>query len=252
MKGSKDGISTKFIATGVAVLGLGSLGLGTVAESAPVVYQYTGGDVVITGLTVDGQQALLNPSPSPSFNLGSGSEATINTAADTLSFAIAQSSSAFTVALTGTPTAGIDLSGATFTLTNVTADSPSTLTLTPQSGGGYTFASPSGVAITGTYNLANVTVPKGTYNSGNVNFGPNDQPFSGAATVLTSADTLEMDGVSLGNFTIDGQSVSVTGNLIFDGAPVPLPANLWLLGSGLGFLGFYARRRKVAVPAAAG
>lgn len=251
MNGSKNGISTRVIATGAAVLGLGTFGLGTIAEAAPVTYQYTGGDVVITGLTVDGQQALLNPSPSPSFNLGSGSEATIDTVADTLSFAIAQSSSAFTVALTGTPTAGVNLAGATFTLTNVTADSPSTLSINPQSGGGYTFASPNGVAITGTYNLANVTVPKGTYNSGNVNFGPNDQPFTGAATLLTSANTFEMDGVSLGNFTIDGQSVNVTGNVIFDGAPVPLPANVWLLGSGLGLFGFCARRRKAAARKAA-
>jgi len=209
-----------------------------------VTYQYTGGDVVITGLTVDGEQALLNPSPSPTFNLGSGSEATIDTTADTLTFALAQSSSAFTVALTGSPTSSFDLSGATFTLTNVTAASPSTLSLTAQSGGGYTFASSSGIAITGTYNLAGVTTAKGkTYNSGNVNFGPNDQPFTGSATVLTSADTLEIDALSLGNFTLDGQTVDVTGNVIFDGTPVPLPATLGLLGSGLGILGVYARRR---------
>jgi hypothetical protein len=229
-----------------AVLGLGGIAVSTLAHAAPVDYQYTGGDVVITGVTVDGVQALLNPSPSPTFNLGSSSQAIIDTGGDTLSFALAQSATAFTVALTGTPKTGVNLNGATFTLTNVTADSPSTLALTPQGSGGYTFASASGVAITGTYNLANVTTPKGTYNSGNVNFGPNDQPFTGSATVLTSADTLEIDGLSLGNFTIDGQAVNITGNVIFDGAPVPLPASLWLLAPGLGFLGWRAGRRNTA------
>ncbi len=237
-------MNSKMIGSAVAVLGL--VGIAGIASASPVPYDWTSGDVVITGLTVDGQQALLNPSPSPTFDLGSSSEATIDTTANTLTFALAQSSTAFTVALTGTPATGISLTGATFTLTNVTADSPSTLSLTPQTGGGYTFASASGVAITGTYNLANVTTTKGTFNSGNVNFGPNDQPFTGSATVLTGADTLEIDGLSLGNFTIDKQSVNVTGNVIFYGTPVPVPGSLSLLVSGLGLFGAGFLRSKRA------
>jgi PEP-CTERM motif len=224
----------------VATVLVGALGLAGVASAQQKIYDYTSGDVVITSITVNGTGVLQN---SPFFNMGTGSTATIDTTADTLQFSFSQAASPPFVGDLQNTVGGINFTGATLDLSNVTLASPSgtSLTLTPQGSGGYTFAALSGIMVGGSYDL---TIPSVSFNSGTKTFAPKSESFSGAATVMTAADTLEIDGLTLGTWTIDGQQVSAIGNVIFDGAPVPLPGTLLLLGSGLGLLTFSFARRK--------
>jgi hypothetical protein len=53
----------------------------------------------------------------------------------------------------------------------------------------------------------------------------------------------EMQGTKSDSFTIEFE---VTGTVVDTSAPVPLPSTLLLLGSGLGGLGIYGRRKLVA------
>jgi hypothetical protein len=242
----RTGIMSTAVPLGVLSL-VGLLSPAGAAKASAVTYDYSSGDVVITNVTVDGVPSIAG-SASPEFGLAASSSATIDTTALTLGFALSQSSAAFAVPLTGTPTGGFNLNSASFALSGVTLKAPSLLTLSSQGSGGYTFSAPSGIAVSGTYDLSGVVTNNGTYNSGQVSFGPVDKSFSGAATVLTSADTLEIDGLSLGAFTIKGQTVDVTGNVIFDGiAPVPVPSAIWLLSSGLGLIAVrFVRPRRTA------
>ncbi|MGO9427095.1 MAG: hypothetical protein ACLQAR_01170 [Steroidobacteraceae bacterium] len=238
----------------IALLGLAAL-IAAGSASADGVYSWTGGGLDFTGITVDGSSVL---SGSPNLALTPTSSATIGGSDTTLSFAIG---SGGTINLTGTAsfvgsggkTNTLNFSGATFTLSGLSGDSISPLSLSG-SGGNYTFSSgvSNGIAISGNWSLAGATdtVGKTTtpVNVSSTAFGPNDQPISGTVALTgSSMQNLTMDGVPLGTFSVDGQSVAVTANIIFDGAtPVPVPASMWLLGSALGLLSLSTMRRRAA------
>ena len=236
----------------IAPLGLAAL-IAAGSASADGVYSWTGGGLDITGITVDGSEVL---SGSPGLAFTPSSTATIGGGDTTLSFALG---SAGTIDLTGTAsfvgsggkTNTLNFSGATFTLSGLSGNSISPLSLSG-GGGNYTFNSgvSNAIASSGSWSLAGVTDTVGTTTTGvsvsSQPFGPNDQPISGTVALTgSSMQNLTLDGVPLGTFSVDGQSLAVTANIIFDGAtPVPLPASMWLLGSALGLLSFSTVRRR--------
>lgn len=246
---------------GIVGLVAGLAGLGAVGSaSATMVYDWTGGAVDITGITVDGTSVL---SATTDLALASSSSATLDSpsAPTQLTFAINEGAADPGISLSGTvsftgsggKTNTLNFSGATFSLTGVTVDSSETLALSG-SAGSYTFNSGSsnGVALSGNWALTGATDTVGStttaISASSTAFGPNDKPISGTLAVTGSGQDLEMDGVPLGTFTIDGQTVSVTGNVILDATAVPLPAPLWLFGSAVGLLALFPARRRTARP----
>jgi len=239
-----------------APLMIAAVGFAGSAVASPVTYDYSGGAVDITGLTVNGTSVLPSGS-TPAISLASTSTAVLDTTDDTISFTFSQGSPspygiALTGVLTGTGGAALNFNSATFSLGNLVLQSlnssgaSGSLQLVSGGGGNYSFTSgvDSGIAISGGWALAGASANGNALSKGNSAFGPTDKPISGTVALSTNADQLQIDGVPLGTFTISGQTVAVTGNILFDGAPpVPLPPAVWLLGSSVGLFALPALRR---------
>jgi hypothetical protein len=222
-----------------------ALGFAGTASASPIVYDYTGGAIDITGITIDGT-SVLGAGTMPAISLSGTSTATLN--GSTLSFNISQgalSSFGLCCSVTsGSNTFGFGSS--TFSLSDVSADSSSALTLSGGSGS-YTFntGSSDGVTLGGTWGLTGATKNGTELGTLGAAFGPNSKPISGTVAVTANSQQLQMDGVPLGNFSIDNQTVVVTGNIIFDGAQtVPIPDSVWLLFSGLGLVALILVRKR--------
>lgn len=80
-------------------------------------------------------------------------------------------------------------------------------------------------------------------------FSESGQSFVGTITTGSagSLDFSQTQGIQLGTFMLGSQSVTLKGDVNFDGeTTVPLPAAGWLLAAGLGALGAARRRRASA------
>jgi hypothetical protein len=213
----------------VATVGVSLIGMSMspTADAAPVTYAFTSGYVTLSA-DIGGVDYLPAGQEIPL----TGTQVTFDAAAISVtSFQFADAGPS-TVDLTG-PYSGLDVTISGWTL------GPGT---------GYTTISGSGtnpynftvgpVASAGNYSLS------GTVTRGSTAFSAMNPVLSGAIT-LGSTDSLQLTGITIGTFTADGQTVTIKGDVVFDGATaVPLPAPVWLLGAGLAVFGTsFVKRR---------
>jgi hypothetical protein len=225
-----------------------ALGLSAAAHATPVTYDYTSGSIDITGITVDGTSVLPTGSE-PAIVLATTSTATLDTTADTLSFAVSQAA-ATTITLCCSFTSGsntFSFASADAILSSLTADSIGSLTLTSTGSDTWSFSSGSsnGVTLSGTSSITGATENGTALGTLGPKSWSGGKPISGNIAVTANQQTLQMDGVPLGSYTVDGMPVTVTGNIIFQGNAVPIPGTAWLLASALGLLGVLLARAQL-------
>jgi hypothetical protein len=219
------------------------LGSWNAAVASPVTYDWTSGSVTLFATT--GGPNLLS-SPSNVIALTSTSQVTFDSAVPSVTnFLFADASSSSTFGATAFSGAAAVLNGGQMVLSNVT--------IAP--GAGYS----SSGAGTNPYNITmNNLSASGNYqlkNAGGTTL------FSGTfSNVVTptltgqvllggpGANQLALNGISLGAVRIGATDLLVKADVLFNGAtPVPLPAGVWLLGSGMAGLMAWRRRRSARV-----
>lgn len=210
------------------------------ASASPVTYNWTSGSVTLFA-TSGGPNLLTNPSNV--IPLTSTSRVTFDSALPAVtSFLFADAASVSTFSPTAFTGAAAALNGGQIVLSNVA--------ITP--GAGYS-SSGSGA---NPYNITmNNLAASGSYqlkNAGGTTL------FSGSfSNVITPTLTgqvllggsgnqqLALNGISLAAISFGGKSIVLKADVLFNGAtPVPLPAGVWLLATGLAGLSGLARSRR--------
>ena len=205
-------------------------GLAGAVQAAPVTYNFTSGSAVLS-LTAPVVGSLLAPN---SIALD-GTQVTFDATALTVnSF---QFNDAGPAAINGAGALG----GTTVTITNLNIIPGLGYASTAVGTNPYNYlVGP--VAVSGTYALSGAIV------QGPTAFSSVNPSLAGLIT-LGGVTTLSLSGITLGTFTLPaalgpplaGQSATLKADILFTGV-VPVPAAVWLFGSGLGLLGVMRRR----------
>jgi hypothetical protein len=219
-----------WLAAGVVSAGL--LG-GIAVQASPVTYDWTSGTVTVLGVssatgTVLGQGTL---------PLTSASQVTFDSAVpDVPSFEFADLGPS-SVALSGA------FAGDTLTVTGLNINSLDSAYSSSATGPNPYTITLNNLWASGSYSITNashVTLSSGTFTdyltptlSGQINLSGGSNPM------------LTLNGIALDAATVGGQSVILKADVVFNGAPVPLPAAVWMFGSGLlALVGSVRRQRR--------
>ena len=203
------------------LVALANLAAVAAVDAAPVTYDFTSGYVTLSA-DVGGVDYL----PAGAEISFSGTQVTFDSASLTVpSFQFLESGSQ-TLTLTG-PGA---LSGEKVTISGLDVN-PAALYSSSAflSGSGYGFTAGQ-IDASGMYSLA------GSVTRASTAFSGVNNSLNGTIS-LGGTNMIQLTGVTLGTFSVAGQTVTLKGDIVFEGAtPVPLPDAAWLLASGLAFL----------------
>jgi hypothetical protein len=211
------------LALSAAILGLAVMYR---ANAAPVTYDFTSGFVTVSAFQGSGNTDLL--SPGTEINL-TGGQVTFNSTALTLPSFQFLDNTPQTVTVVGGLFSGEQITVQSWNAApDASYSSSAFLSSTPPPTYGFTAGK---IDASGMFSLA-----------GPVN--QTSKPFAGTTNSLTGqvtlggTDMIQLTGITLGSFVVDGQTITLKGDIVFEGAtPVPLPASIWLLASGVALLG---------------
>lgn len=217
------------------------LGLVATARSnaAPVTYDFTSGFVTVSAFQGSGNTDLLAPGTDIQLT---GGQVTFNSTALTLpSFQFLDTTPQTVSVINGT-FAGEQITLQSWNaLPDVSYSSSAFLSSSPPPTYGFTAGKIDG---SGMYSLAGLVAQPSTSFAGTTN------SLTGQVT-LGGTDMIQLTGITLGAFTVDGQTITLKGDIVFEGTtPVPLPASIWLLGSAIALFGLTRvdRRRVLGYP----
>jgi hypothetical protein len=214
---------------------LGLVTIAGVAQASPVTYDYTGnGTITITAYNQNGNVIDLDGGTSAVLQFSSQSNLSFVTFDSSSSATNPLSAFQFTAAVpltvdvTSGSFQGLDINVSALEMNNA-AGSTSTVN-------GLSFtAGP--VSASTTYTLSGLI----TNNTPTTKSGTNT---SIGGSILSGPGDFQLNGITIGTWTVGSNSVTLQANVEFNGAPVPLPPAVWLFGSGLAMLALPRLRRR--------
>jgi len=217
----------------LAIAGLGLAGLGGAAQASEVLYDETpGGTVTITAVDITNTSVNIVLTNNV-FTLENGAASSVGFDALGLTLDSFLLSTAPQTVTVSSPTA---FAGTKIAISSLSLENSGTSSVTNVGGGDYQVTSAAATA-SGSYSVNGGTVK-------NVPSAPTTG-LSGTIGIGATSGTLGLDGITLGNISVDGQTISLKADIAFAGAAVPLPASAWLFISGLGLMGIPALRRRI-------
>ena len=214
----------------VAIVALGGV---ATANAAPVTYDFTSGFVTVSAFQGSSNTDLL--APGTEIQLTGGQVTFDSTALKLPSFQF----------LDNTPQIVTVISGA-FTWEHITVQSWSAVPDATYSSSAFLSSSPPPTYgfTAGKIDAAGMYSLTGPVNQGIKPFAGTTNSLTGQVT-LGGTDMVQLTGITLGSFTVNGQTITLKGDIVFEGAtPVPLPASVWLLASAMALFGFTRMDRR--------
>ena len=207
----------------VAIIALAGV---TAANAAPVTYDFTSGFVTVSAFQGSGNTDLLAAGTEIQLT---GGQVTFDSTALTLpSFQFLDNSPQTVKVINGPFTNELITLQSWRAAPDASYSSSAFLSSSPPPTYGFTADK---IDATGMYSLS------GPVTQGITSFSGTTPSLTGQVT-LSGTDMIQLTGITLGSFMVDGQTITLKGDIVFEGAtPVPLPASVWLLASAIALVG---------------
>lgn len=228
----------KTLSLSAAMVGLAAM---ATANAAPVTYDFTSGFVTVSAF--DGSSGTDLLAAGTELQL-TGGQVTFDSTALTLpSFQFLDNLSQ-TVTVANGAFAGEKITVISWNaVPDASYSSSAFLSSTPPPTYGFSAGK---IDAAGMFSLAAGTNPLGV-NQGPTNFSGQTNSLTGQVA-LSGTDMIQLNGITLGTFTVDGQTISLKGDVVFEGVtPVPLPPSVWMFGSVLTLFAFVLAGRRPLV-----